>query len=435
MTNSKSFINKIIPFTVLPIAVFSVQQYTSFPIGNTAFWWMVQAIILIVFFWSVRYCYLSSQDKQAILFVKLYLLWNLFSIARGPFWAEHYWDYKNLITMSMQLLVPIVTYIALNPDRVQDILSFFVKYTLPFAVLVFPFLSIGSWGWYLFPISLLMLFFPTLPTRWKIVVLLITLVVPLGDLGARSNMIKYGTPVILLFAFYSTRHFALSGQLMKIAQKVLIVMPLVFLVLAVSGIFEIFKMDEYIEGDYVETRKSSEGEVVEENLTVDTRTFLYAEVLRSAQKYNYWLIGRSPARGNETIAFANLSEITGREERIKNEAGILNVFTWTGVIGVILFLLVFYKASFLAVYHSNNIYSKLIGLFVAFHWAYSWAENYQGFDMNNFVLWLMIGMSFSTSFRKMNDAEIKLWVWGIFDKRVKLRFEKFSQGKFANSIQ
>ena len=434
--NNKSFINKIIPFTVLPIAVHSIYQYASVPIGNTAFWWLVQAIILLVFFWGVRYFHISYKDKQTISLVKWYIIWNLFSIVRGPFVAESYWDYKGLTTMSLQLLVPIIAYLALDPARVRDILSFFIKYTLPFAGLIFPFLTIGAWGWYLFPICMLMLFLPILPIRGKAVVILVTIIAGFVDFGTRSHVIKYSMPIILLLTFYSTRHFFLSTTLLKAAQKTLVIMPLLFFVLAVTGVFEIFKMDQYIKGDYVEVRKSREGEIVEERLTVDTRTFLYVEVLQSAIKNNYWLIGRSPARGNETVHFAHLGEdTTGRPERLKNEVGILNVFTWTGVVGIVLFFLVFYRASFLAVYRSNNIFIKLVGLFVAFRWAYSWVEDYQGFDMNNFVLWLMIGMCFSSSFREMNNTEVKLWAWGIFDGKLNSRLKKYSEGELMNSIQ
>jgi hypothetical protein len=145
---------------------------------------------------------------------------------------------------------------------------------------------------------------------------------------------------------------------------------------------------------------------------------MYEEVLRSAKNYNYWVIGRSPARGNETFAFASLlEEITGRNERYRNEANITNVFTWMGIIGVILYFLVFYKATYLAINKSNNIFSKLIGLFVAFRWMYAWVEDYYAFDMNNFVIWIMIGTCFSYSFRKMNNAEVIIWARGIFEPK------------------
>lgn len=422
--NSK--FSKIIPFTILLIAIHSVQRYSSFPLGNTALWWIVDAFILFAFFWESRYQVVSRDDYLSMRVVKWYLLWNCFSILRGFFVAEIYWDYKGLVSMGMALLMPIVAYVALNKDRVQEIMAFFIRYALPVAIVVFLPLPIGAWGWYLFPITLLMLFFPLLPLKGKIIVLLITIVAGFGDITARSHVIKYFIPVLFVLFFYTTRRFVLSNQIMKYTQKVLMLIPLLFFALAVSGIFEIFKFDDYVDGSYVQKSKTEEGEIKEENLKADTRTFLYIEVLESAKKYNYWLLGRSPARGNETDHFAEFNEeITGRPERLRNEVGILNVFTWTGVIGTVLFFLVFFKASHISIYRSNNIYSKLIGLYVAFRWAYAWVEDAQAFDMNSCLIWLMIGLSMSSSFRQMSEAEVKLWLWGIFNQKHLLKYRYY----------
>ena len=424
----EKFSSKIIAFAILPIAVFSVQRYSSFPIGNTFIWWAINLTLLFGFFWQVRYTKIEDEDRRATNLLKWFLVWNAINIFRGIFVAELYWDYKGLTDMGMALLLPMVAFLALDKEKIQLILTFFIKYALPVGLLLLPFLSIGSWGWYLFPISLLMLFLPALPIRGKIIVLIVTIIVALGELSTRSNVIKYGLPIVFLLLFYTSRSFVVSGKIMAFAHKLLLIIPIVFFVLAITGTFEIFKINEYIEGNYVETRKNSAGEVVEEDLTTDTRTFLYVEVLNSAIKNNYWLIGRSPARGNETVHFAFMGrDTTGRPERLRNEVGILNTFTWTGIVGVILFFLVFAKASFLAVSKSNNIYIKMVGLFIAFRWAYSWVEDYQGFDLNNFVIWLMVGMCFSSSFRKMTDLEFKIWAWGIFERKHYLKYQYYRE--------
>ncbi len=411
-------IAKFIPFSILLIAIYSVQRYSYYPLGNTALWWLIEALILLAFFWEVRYRRITKEDQQAMRFVKWYLLWNVFSIVHGIFVAEIYWDYKGLTDMGMALLMPIVAYIALSKNRVQEILAFFIRYALPFALVVFIPLPIGAWGWYLFPITLLMLFFPALPIKGKIIVVLITIIAGFGDVATRSHVVKYTVPILLVLFFYTTRHSVLSTKIIRFTQRALMALPFLFLALAVTDVFQIFKMDEYISGNYVQTSKTDEGGVKEENLKADTRTFLYIEVIESARKYDYWLIGRSPARGNETVHFADFSEeITGRPERLRNEVGILNVFTWTGVIGIIFFFLVFFKASYMAVFRSANIYTKLVGLYIAFRWVYAWVEDAQGFDMNSFVIWFMIGICLSASFRKMSNAEVKLWLWGIFERR------------------
>jgi len=425
----KTSVSKLIPFTILPFAVFSVHMFTTLPIDNTALWWVIQFFILVLFFWEARFGLYKPQDLKLILFVKLYLAWNLISIARGIFFAENYWHYKNLIGMGIALLLPVLVYITLNNRLVQDILAFFVKYTLPFALLVFPFTPTGAWGWYLFPVSLLMLFFPALSMRNKILLLIISAIAILGDLTTRSFLIKYSIPLILVFVFYSTRFLKLSGVLMEFSRILLIIAPIIFFILGVTGTFLVFKMDEYIKGDYKASTINTSGEAVEADLTGDTRTFLYVEVLESAFKYDYWLLGRTPARGNETEWFkTEMIRLYGAPERMRNEVGILNIFTWTGIIGVILYLLVLFRASFLAVNRSKNIYAKIMGIFVAFRWAYSWVEDYQAMDANNFVLWLAIGLCFSSSFRAMSDIEVKLWLWGIFKKEYSWVYRYYVHG-------
>jgi hypothetical protein len=177
-------------------------------------------------------------------------------------------------------------------------------------------------------------------------------------------------------------------------------------------------MSEYLKGDYVSVGTDNQGNRVEMSAITDTRTFLYIEVLESAINNNYWFLGRTPARGNDSNTFGVLaSELTGRNERLANEIGLANVFTWTGIMGVILYFLIFYRASYLAVNRSNNIYVKMLGVFIAFRWLYSWVEDVNNFSINYFMLMIIFGMCFSHSFRKMTNNEIIIWARGIFDAR------------------
>lgn len=174
-----------------------------------------------------------------------------------------------------------------------------------------------------------------------------------------------------------------------------------------------------------------EGNIVEQDIIVDTRTFLYVEVLESAVNNNYWLLGRTPARGNDSDTFGVLAaELTGRYERIENEIGLANVFTWTGIVGVILYFLIFYRATFLAINKSRNIYVKMLGVYVAFRWLFSWIEDVNNFSLNYFMLMIMLGLCFSYSFRNMTDNEIIIWARGIFD----VRYVRLQQILFKKEI-
>ncbi len=410
-------LSKFISFSILLITVSSINQWTSLPIGNTFLWWGIYISILWAFL-KARKGYYDKNNNQLITVVSLYLFWNIFCIIRGFFVAENYWEWKNLVGTAMIFLLPVSVYITTNRDIMQKLLGTWIKYALPAFFLFIPFfVSNDALGQYLVPISFLLLFFPLLSKKWKVVILFFTFFVVVGALDARSNVIKFSVAFVFGMLFYS-RELIPKGTY-NCVRLLFLAIPIILFISAVTGGVNVFKMDEYINGDYTTTVVEN-GEVKEESLTTDTRTLLYEEVLFSALKNNYILFGRTPARGNDSELFGlYLAEElnTGKMERFNNEVSILNIFTWTGLIGVFLYFLIFYRASFLAIKRSNNTVIKIIGMYVTFRWAYAWVEDFSRFDLSYFFLWALIGMCFSRSFRQMNDLEMKLWVRGIFDVR------------------
>ncbi len=177
-------------------------------------------------------------------------------------------------------------------------------------------------------------------------------------------------------------------------------------------------MEDYIDTEYSVVGVNADGEAIDDNLKADTRTFLYVENLSSAAKHDYWVMGRSPARGYDSLWFG-ADDPTGRWERSGSEVAILNIFTWNGIIGVLLYFFVFYKASYLAINQTNNTYTQILGLFIAFRWLYGWVEDINYFTLTTVFLWIIIGLCFSKSFRAMSNNEVKYWVRGVFDKKLR----------------
>jgi hypothetical protein len=410
---------RILPFCILPITILSVSRYpgkiTQFItiFGNTTLIWFVQFLILLIFLISRKYYFDKNYSKE-IQILKWYLIYNMFSFARGIFIADTYWDWKALIANTLALLLPIVAYTGTNKQVFQSIFSYFIRYVLPLFLLFAFLIEKGAYGFYLVPVSFILLFLPVLSLRMKIIVLFLAAIVVIADLSARSNVIKFIVPIIFSLLYY-TRNL-LSTKIYEISRKLLFLLPVIFLSLALSNTFNVFRLSDYIEGDYAVEKSNKDGYVVESSLTADTRTGLYIDVLVTAKKYNSWWIGRSPARGNESKQFGE-KDLSGRGERYGNEVAILNIFTWTGLVGVIFYFLIFYKASRLAINESRNIFAKILGLFIAFRWVYAWVEDINYFTLTTFVLWLMIGLCFSKSFREMSNLEIKVWIRGLFDKR------------------
>ena len=420
-TVNKQIISQAIPVTILVLTVYSVLSFAkrwrsiTSVLNNTTIVWVLSIIILAVFFLA-RYSFFDRKNEQNLRIVWIYLLWNIVCIVRGMLVAEIYWDWKGLISNAMALLLPIVAYSATNKKVVQYMLSYYVRYVLPLFLIFALILRADAYGFYLIPMSFLLLFLPALTLRQKILVITVTLVVITADLGARSNVIKFGVPLLIL-GFYYLRSM-ITVKVMEAVRLSLFVIPVVLFLLGVSEIFNVFKMDDYVKGDYTTVGTDEFGNRVEINVTTDTRTFIYSEVLQSAINNNYWLLGRTPARGNDSEIFGERAyELTRRSERLANEIGLANVFTWTGIAGVILYTLIFLRASYLAVNRSANIYAKMLGIYISFRWLYAWVEDVNNFSLNYFMLWVMIGLCFSYTFREMTNKEVALWVRGIFDVR------------------
>lgn len=417
---NKQKLKKYLPYSILIISIITLNPYSRFPIGNTTTTWILEFFILYLFY-SVSIYLKKNNYKNEMNMINLYLLYNLFSFFRGLYISENYWDLKALFNNELGLLMPIIAYSGTSLTLLKMLIQFYLKYTLPLLIVFFFIISSGGVGFYLVPISFLVLFLPVIKKPWNIIVLSLCLFVVFLSLGARSNVVKFIVPLLFSFIYYFK--IIHNIRVLEFIRKGLVTLPVIFFVLGIWGNFNVFKINEYLKGDYQSTNKNVfTGEVSSEDLTADTRTPLYLEVLNTAKKYDSWLIGRSPARGNETDLFSSISEITGRQERAGNEVAILNIFTWTGIVGVIFYFFIFYKASYLAVNYSNNIFSKIVGLFIGFRWCYAWVEDINYFTLTTFFLWIMIGLCFSKSFRRMNDKEFAAWINGFFEKPSSIKY-------------
>lgn len=404
--------NNYFPFLILLITFFSVNQWNPVPIGNTFITWLVQFLTV---FYVIRF---HSKHPIKYPIISIYLIWLFIGILRGAFIAENYWEWKQLIEGSLSLLLPLFAYVFTYPKMVIITLRFWGKYALLTFFLFFAWVLVfDSYHFYLGPILLLTCLFPLLPKKWKLICTILTLIMLVGDLGARSQVIKAAMSIIIALGCYYRKY--VSYKMLKAAHWICYLLPLILLYLGISGQFNIFedasKNDKYTKQTVVN------GQVVEENLSVDTRTFIYKEVITSALNHNYTLWGRTPARGNDSAAFGEyFAEFlkTGKYERHSNELCHTNVFTWLGLIGVILYSLIYLRSSYLAVYKSNNFYIKILGCFIAFRWAYGWVEDMNRFDIMNISLWMIIAMGLSLKFRQMSDFEFKLWVKNIFNNKI-----------------
>ncbi len=408
--------NILILILVLTITLYTIDIYSKIPIGNTVIWWAL-LIAILSYFYKSKKIFFNENNSNIIKPVEIYLIWNVICIVRGLFVAQGYWEWKFLIQTSLVLLIPLCIYVVTNTYWVQKVVQKWFYYALPpFFIYIF-LMSPEAIGHYLVPLSFVLLFFPFLTNKIRLLCLFAALIVFASNLSARSNVIKFLIPMLLALVYYFK--LLANTPVLKITRIVFIVIPFILLYLGITNTFNVFKISDYVEGEYkvadAEGAPPGSGD-----LTSDSRTFLYVEVISSAIKYDYVWLGRTPARGNESPHFGpdiDKDLGTNKMERHSNEVSILNVFTWTGIVGVVLYFLIFLKATYLAIYKSKSRIMKIIGIYLAFRWVYAWVEDFSKFNLSYFFLWIVIGICLSNDFRAMTDSEFKNWVRGIFDQR------------------
>ena len=411
----KLTIKYIFPFLILLNSIMSISQWSIIPLGNTTIMWIVNfAIVFIILAYKERY--FQPINKKDYLIITIYFIWLIIGIIRGIFVAENYWEWKQLITGTLCLLLPILVYVFVSPSFLSFILKYWFNYAFPiFFLFIYWVLPRDIYHYYLGPVLVMACFLPILKKKWQFIFFALLILMIFSDFGARSQIIKSVAAILMSVAYLFGKY--MSDKILKITHWFLYILPIVLISLGVSGIFNVFEDFSTVTEKNISGNKSVSEEKSSE-MSADTRTFIYVEVIESALKNDYLIMGRTPARGNDSVTFGdyNAEELkTAKYERHSNEVCFPNIFTWLGLIGMILYCLIYLQSSYLALYKSNNLFMKLIGVYIAFRFLFGWIEDFNRFDISNIALWMVIAMGFSVEFRRMNDREFKAWVKSIFN--------------------
>lgn len=406
-------IHKIIPYLIIIITFPSIAQWLDIDTSKlTAIWWTVYLWIIIIFLQG-RKLYTNGQSLPQVMQIFVYI--TIADTIYGFFLSDGYWDYKTLIENMFTYLLPFSFFVFSSPMVLSNTIHKWFQYALIAFFFFVPIMQPEAPAKYLIPIMFIVLFFKPIPAKNKwIVLLFFSFIFIYGALGARSSILKYSMALLMGLSFYTGIYK--RNLLLKAAHFIMMFLPPVLIVLGFLGIFNVFEIDTYFpEVSNIEVENSFDKNETEK-LDADTRTFIYQEAISSAINNNYVIQGHSLARGYESESFADY-DFYKRGERYDSEVSIINVFTHMGLVGVILYFLIFFLASYKAINKSNNTYMKMLGIYISFRWIFAWIEDFNRFDLNYLFLWIMIGMCFSTQFRQMTENEFETWVKTIFIKR------------------
>lgn len=251
--------------------------------------------------------------------------------------------------------------------------------------------SAGVFGFFLCILQIYLIWIRVFNRKTQIIVLFLTFFVLIGSsfIGdpVRASIAKYGFALLLGISCYIRRF--ITPLLLKIALVICFVAPVYLFYSAATGGYSVFEAQE---------SDNSNNEQF-----ADTRTQLFIESITSAFDHNYILAGRTPARGYDSAFEMNRS---GRPERYA-EVSMINIFTWYGIIGVILYTILFWQISRLGVFKSRNYYIKILAVYVAFRYTMAWIEDCNRFDSVNISLWIMMSCCYLPSLRRLTNKKFR----------------------------
>lgn len=405
----------LLAFLIVFNTIMSVNQWSALPIGNTFVVWTVNACILL-FLLKEMWHQKSEIFRIRYIICTLFLSWAYIGTIRGIDVAENYWEYKQLVEGTFCLSLPLLIYSFADENVCLKVLRKWNQWMLPLFFLFFIWvIKPGTYHFLIWPVFLYGIFAKNLPKPWLIGIFLVFLAMLEFGITDRAQMIKVLATSGLAFLFMFRGYF--SRKLLRFVHWGFYVGGITLLVLGVTGEYNVFEKLENEKGKMTTISTDKEGNRVIEDAAADTRTFIYQEVISSAINHDYIWTGRTPARGNDSFFFGKeIAEDLGtnKYERHSNEVCHPNVFTWLGLIGMLLYSFIYLQASWLAIYRSNSHALKVLGCFIAFHWAMGWIEDQNRFNISNIFLWMCIAMCLSERFRMMDDDDFYYWFYCIF---------------------
>lgn len=375
----------------------------------------IQAIIFIFLVWW-RYTTQRFYPKLYRI-INIYLLWCVISCIRGLLIAENYTEYRQLAVGTMTIMLPLIVWFTYDPQKVSQIYRFWFKYIFPLSILILLFgIKVSA---FISPLLLLVFLSFAFPKKIKWIIIFCCFFYVLYNyyIGDRVPVAKM--LAMLIFGLFACIRCSDSLKLVKWVQIVsygLSAMLFIFIMTDVSKVF-IDKKSQY----------SVLAQYYQQETIKDTRSLLYIDVINSAINGQYVIFGHTPARGNQLdVSFILMSyayedgmdsKSFNKGERFDNEASHLNTFTWLGLLGLILYSLIYFRASYLAVFQSKNKYMRIVGCIVALYWTLGFVETTNKIDLINFVLWTSIGMCYSDKFRNMNNSDFYTWCRSIVNNK------------------
>ena len=310
---------------------------------------------------------------------------------------NNYWDYKFIfITVVPFVVFYLVFIIGYKIDNIKYLIKIYSKYFFPISILLFIFiedLNVEIISRLLLPLSLLFLFFRYVNIVTKMMMLLLSFIIIFYDVSYRLNIFN------IIFSFSLIILFYLNFKKVFIYKTLFYLIIFFPVILIIASLY--FNFDFFL---YISNLFKSD---LSPNLTANTRSFLYIETYNSINSLKDLLFGQGLNASYISDFFSKNSSLIFAEGRFRSEVGFLNLILKTGILGFVLYSLIFILPSYLGIVHSSNIVSKILSLKLMSYWLLLFIEFYQQVNVSYFIIYFVSGLLMSKKFRSFDEIEIK----------------------------
>ena len=377
----------------------SITEYV-----NYVFCQSLQIVALfLIFYASVRLIKRKIDNDYLKAFYIIYLLFQVTIIVRG-FQFEYKFVKYMLFDLRYGFLIYFVPIVMLFPKDLIYLKKvfttiiilgiFFIIYDLIFiSDLLYPYgrnvrsqsiietfvqaLSIPS--------GFLLLTYSYHSKKWKLfAILIIVLTLIFSLIRARRGLIFISLNM-LIFAYF-LYYFSNKKKIINTIFSIILFSILIFMVERVynenrKGLFSFF-----------ESRK-----------TEDTRQNVENCFYRGMSNID-WIIGKGI---NGTYYCPRIDNGTFESYRTVIETGYFQIILKGGIVSLALLLLIAIPAMIKGLFYSKNILSKGCGLWILLFLIESYPGTFNTFTMHYILVWISIGICFSSEIRNMEESEMK----------------------------
>lgn len=365
------------------------------------------SVFVFCYYWKNKK-YLSRQYKYITSLYVLMIVYVVASCIKLTFIPSSIYPFQRMNVMCSFLSVGTI-FVLMDESIMIRTLKTWWKY-VPIIVLPASILMDKFWLVDMLQMSFLFLMlFTCISKNKRYLVFFMFIYMALYGISQRFDYLRIILPLVV-FVFIKF-HILLGRISSKILYGCLMLLPIVLFFFAQSGKFNVFDMDSYIKGSYT----SSSGE----NMKDDTRTILYEEAINSALDNNYLWYGRTPGYGYDSKFVATREGTFYAESGVfpqrNSEVFAVNMFTWTGVIGLSSWFLFFSLFGYKVLNKARNRYIRALVVYVGFFWICDWISNYFVAPSSGYMLlFMVIAICSQSKYQLMSDFEIETFFKRIF---------------------